>query len=334
MLARRLIDAISAPYEIDGRTVVIGCSAGIALVPTHGERADEILRKADLALYESKKSGRNCVSIYSDDLAAKADQRNILEIALREALWREEIEVVYQPIVDLSSGRVEAVEALARWQHSTLGMIPPSVFVPIAEEAGLIADLGLLVLAKACRDGTKMPDHIKVAVNLSAAQFAESDVAEAVIFGLADTGLLEDRLEIEITESVFLANDPRNLGTLEKLKKIGVSIALDDFGVGYSSLSYLTAFQFDKVKIDKSFIDSIDRPETGAVLSSIVHLSKALNLTLVVEGIETAHQLEKLRSLEVAHGQGYLFGRPAPLSELDFSSRASILGREAVSQAA
>lgn len=334
MLAMRLINAISAPYEIGDRSVVIGCSAGIALVPTHGERADEILRKADLALYESKSSGKNCVTFYSDDLAAKADQRNILEIELRDALWREEIEVAYQPIVNLSSGRVEVVEALARWQHSTLGMIPPSVFIPIAEEAGLIADLGVLVLAKACRDAKKMPDHIKVAVNLSAAQFAKSDVVEAVIFGLADTGLLENRLEIEITESVFLADDSRNLKTLEQLRKLGISIALDDFGVGYSSLSYLTAFPFDKVKIDKSFIANIDRRETGAVLSSIVHLSKALNLTLVVEGIETAHQLEELRSLGVTLGQGYLFGKPAPFLELDFGSRASIVGHETVSSAA
>lgn len=331
MLATRLINTISAPYEIGDRSVAIGCSVGIALVPSHGERADEILRKADLALYESKNSGKNCVTFYSDDLAAKADKRNILEIELREALWRDEIEVVYQPIVDLSSGCIVAVEALARWQHSTLGIVPPSVFVPIAEETGLIADLGVLVLAKACRDAKKMPDHIKVAVNLSAAQFAESDVVEAVIFGLADSGLLENRLEIEITESVFLANDPRNLRTLEQLKKIGISIALDDFGVGYSSLSYLTAFPFDKVKIDKSFIARIDRPETGAVLSSIVHLSKALNLTLVVEGIETLHQLDELRPLEVALGQGYLFGKPAPLAELDFGLRRSIAEHEAAS---
>ncbi len=334
MLATRLINAISAPYEICDRSVVIGCSVGIALVPTHGERADEILRKADLALYESKNSGKNCITFYSDELAAKADKRNILEIELREAIWRDEIEIVYQPIVDLSSGRVEAVEALARWQHSTLGMIPPSVFVPIAEEVGLISDLGVLVLAKACRDARSLPDYVKVAVNLSAAQFAKGDIVEAVIFGLADSGLREDRLEIEITESVFLANDPRNLRALEQLQKIGISIALDDFGVGYSSLSYLTAFPFDKVKIDKSFVANIDRPETGAVLSSIVHLSKALNLKLVVEGIETSHQLDKLRPLEVPLGQGYLFGKPVPLAELDFGFRRSIGENGAMGSAA
>lgn len=318
VLAERLIDELSSPYKIDGHHVAIGCSIGIALVPEHGERADEILRNADLALYESKNSGRNCLNFYSDSLKAKADQRNVLEIELREAIWREEIDVFYQPVVELRSGQVRAMEALARWQHKTRGMIPPSVFIPLAEEAGLIVDLGNLVLLKACRDATRMPDHIKVAVNLSPTQFAKSDVIESVIFGLVDSGLPENRLELEITEGVFLADNPHNIEALDRLKKLGVTIALDDFGVGYSSLSYLTAFPFGKVKIDKSFIDKIDRPETRAVLSSIVQLAKTLNLSLVAEGIETSSQLEKIRSLGIDFGQGYLFERPEPFDRLNF----------------
>jgi diguanylate cyclase (GGDEF)-like protein len=318
MLASRLLKTLAAPYEIDGHPVVIGCSIGIAVVPEHGTRIDEILRNADLALYKSKNSGRDCFSIYSDELKAEADQRNILEIELREAIWREEIEVFYQPIVDLNTGQTKSVEALARWHHSTRGFIPPAAFIPVAEEGGLIVELGNLVLAKACGDATKMPDDIKVAVNLSATQFAKSDVVDSVIFALVDSGLPEPRLELEITESVFLADSRENLKTLQRLRKLGVAIALDDFGVGYSSLSYLTAFAFNKVKIDKSFIDRIGRPETVAVLASIVQLARTLNLSIVAEGIETREQAEKVRALGISLGQGYYFSKPVPLAELNF----------------
>jgi diguanylate cyclase (GGDEF)-like protein len=328
-LASRLVNALAAPFEIDGHPVVIGCSIGIALVPEHGTRIDQILRNADLALYKSKNSGRNCFSVYSDELKAEADQRNILEIELREAIWREEIEVFYQPIVDLETGQTRSVEALARWQHPSRGFIPPAEFIPVAEDGGLIIELGNLVLAKACSDATKMPDEIKVAINLSATQFATSDVVDSVIFALVDSRLPEPRLELEITESVFLADSNENLKTLQRLRKLGVAIALDDFGVGYSSLSYLTAFPFNKVKIDKSFIDRIGRPETVAVLASIVQLAKTLNLAIVAEGIETREQVEKVRALGISLGQGYFFAKPAPLTELTFEPHRAI-ARQAV----
>lgn len=317
-LAGRLVKALAQPYEIDGHPVVIGCSIGIAVVPEHGTRIDEILRNADLALYKSKNAGRNCFNAYSNELKAEADRRNVLEIELREAIWREEIEVFYQPIVDLDSGETRSVEALARWHHATRGFIPPSEFIPVAEEGGLIVELGNLVLAKACRDAAKMPGDIKVAVNLSATQFANSDVVDAVIFALVDSRLSEPRLELEITESVFLADNQDNLKTLQRLRKLGVAIALDDFGIGYSSLSYLTAFAFNKVKIDKSFIDRIGRPETVAVLASIVQLAKTLNLAIVAEGIETREQAEQVRALGITLGQGYYFSRPLPLAEVSF----------------
>lgn len=315
-LAARLVQAIAEPYEIDGHPVVIGCSIGVAVVPEHGTRSDEILRNADLALYKSKNAGRNCYTLYLPELKAEADQRDILEIELREAIWREEIEVFYQPVFELSTGRATSVEALARWRHKTRGLIPPAEFIPVAEEGGLIGELGNLVLAAACRHAVMLPDDIKVAVNLSALQFASGDLVDSVMVALADSGLAETRLELEITESVFLADSQENLKTLERLKRLGVSIALDDFGVGYSSLSYLTAFPFDEVKIDKSFIDRIDRSETVAVLGSIVQLAKTLNLSIVAEGVETCEQVEKIRSLGIALGQGYFFSKPVPFSEL------------------
>ena len=321
-LASRLIKTIAAPYHIDGHRVVIGCSIGIAVVPEHGTRIDEILHNADLALYESKNSGRNCFHICSPELKAKVAQRNILEIELREALWHDQIEVYYQPLVDLSSGRVESVEALARWRHKTRGFIPPAEFIPIAEEAGLIVELGNLILTKVCRDAMTIPEHIKVAVNLSAIQFAKGDIVTSVMSGLAASGLPEWRLELEITESVFLAESQDNLKTLQRLRALGVSIALDDFGVGYSSLSYLTAFPFNWVKIDKSFIERIDRSETVAVLASIVQLANTLNLSIVAEGIETSEQVQILLSLGIPVGQGYLFGKPVPLAELSFEPRS------------
>jgi diguanylate cyclase (GGDEF)-like protein len=316
-LADRLIKAIATPYHIDGHPVVIGCSIGIAVVGEHGTRIDEILRNADLALYKSKNSGRNCFSIYSPDLKAEADQRNILEIELREAIWREEIDVFYQPVVELGSGQVKSVEALARWRHKTRGFIPPAEFIPVAEEGGLIVELGNLVLARACRDAMKMPGNIKVAVNLSASQFAKSDIVDSVMFALVDSKLPQRRLELEITESVFLADSQENLKTLDRLRKLGVSIALDDFGVGYSSLSYLTAFPFNKVKIDKSFIDRISRPETVAVLASIVQLAKTLKLSIVAEGVETSEQVEIVLALGIPLAQGYVFSKPVPFAELD-----------------
>jgi diguanylate cyclase (GGDEF)-like protein/PAS domain S-box-containing protein len=314
-LAARLVQAIAEPYEIDGHPVVIGCSIGVAMVPEHGTRIDEILRNADLALYKSKNDGRNCFNLYSPEFKAEADERNILEIELREAIWREEIEVFYQPVFELSTGRANSVEALARWRHKTRGLIPPAEFIPVAEECGLIVELGNLVLAKACRHAVTLPNDIKVAVNLSALQFASGNLVDSVMLALADSGLAETRLELEITESVFLADSQENLKTLERLKRLGVSIALDDFGVGYSSLSYLTAFPFDKVKIDKCFIDRIGRRETLAVLGSIVQIARTLNLSIVAEGVETYEQVEKIRSLGIALGQGYFFSKPVPFGE-------------------
>jgi predicted signal transduction protein with EAL and GGDEF domain len=319
ILAAQLIEAISAPDEIAGRPVVVGCSIGIALVPAHGERIDEILRNADLALYRSKREGRNCFQIYSEQMKDEADRRSALEIDLREAIWGDQLEVHYQQVVDIVSRRVVSVEALARWNHPTRGPISPTEFIPVAEQTGLIVELGNWIMLQACLDATQMPSHIKVAVNLSPVQFAKSNIVEWASFALADSGLPADRLEFEITEGVLLEETERNLNSLREMKDIGISIALDDFGVGYSSLAYLTKFPFDKVKIDKSFIDALDRTETSAVISSIVELAKSLNLAIIAEGIETDDQRKRVRSLGIKFGQGFLFAEPVPLNRLMFN---------------
>jgi diguanylate cyclase (GGDEF)-like protein len=328
-LSARLIEAVSAPYAIDDHPVVVGCSIGIALIPQHGERIDEVLRNADLALYKSKNAGRNCFHIYSSKMKAEAEQRSTLEIDLREAIWGDQLDVHYQPVIELDTGRVVSVEALARWNHKTKGSIPPSEFIPVAEETGLIVELGNWIVLKACQDAMRMPKDIKVAVNLSPVQFAKSNVFEAAMFAMADSGLAADRLELEITEGVLLEESEQNLATLQKLKDVGVSIALDDFGVGFSSLAYLTVFPFDKVKIDKSFIDRLDRPETSAVIASIVQLTNSLNRSTVAEGIETQDQLDRVRSLGLKFGQGYLFSRPVPASELKFEPGTKAANRDA-----
>lgn len=317
-LAKRLIDVIGRPFELEGRQVTVGCSIGIALPSASGERSDELLRGADLALYKAKNSGRNCFHLYSDELKAEADQRNALENDLRQAIWREEFELFYQPVVAADNGRVAAVEALLRWRHPTRGLVMPNDFIPLAEESGLIVRLGEWVMARACRDARTMPDDVQVAINISPVQFAKSNLVDAVIFALVDADLAPQRLEIEITEGVLLSDSEQNLQALRQFHNIGVSIALDDFGVGYSSLSYLTSFPFDKVKIDKSFVAKPDRREANAIIESVVRLAKSLNLKVCAEGIESEVQGADMRRLGLDLCQGYLFGGPVPLAELDF----------------
>jgi len=319
-LATRLVDIISAPYRIEGQNVVIGCSIGVALAPAHGERSDELLRNADLALYKSKHGGRNCFHVYGAEFKLEADSRNALENDLREAIWREEFELFYQPVIDLGSGRIIAVEALVRWRHPVKGLILPDQFIPLAEQTGLIVQMGEWAMVKACRDAMLMPNDVKVAVNLSPVQFAKSNLVEAAIFALVDSQLPPERLELEVTEGVLLQETEQNLEILRQLKNLGVSIALDDFGVGYSSLGYLTSFPFGKVKIDRSFVKRLEKPESKAVISSIVQLSRSLNLVTAAEGIETEAQLAEVQSLGVDLGQGFLFAKAEPLTDLDFTA--------------
>jgi diguanylate cyclase (GGDEF)-like protein/PAS domain S-box-containing protein len=320
VLAARLIDVISAPYQIDGHDIVIGCSLGIAMAPEHGVSRDLLLGCADLALYKAKSSGRNCFRLFTDDLKTEADNRNLLENDLREAIWREQLEVFYQPVIDLRSGRVKVAEALARWRHPTKGLIAPSTFIPLAEVTGLIVQLGEWIMVRACHDAMSMPKDVKVAVNLSPVQFSKSKLVDAAAFALVDSQLPPERLEFEITEGVLLKETEQNLEILRQIKNLGVSITMDDFGIGYSSLSYLTSFPFDKVKIDRTFIEKLERAETRAVVTSIVQLSRTLSLRTCAEGIETEAQLAEAKSIGIELGQGYLFGRAVPLSDLVFET--------------
>jgi diguanylate cyclase (GGDEF)-like protein/PAS domain S-box-containing protein len=318
-LARRIIAALGDTYDLDGHQVSIGTSIGIALAPTNGLESQTLMKHADLALYRAKSEGRNDFRFFDNQMIAVADERRQLEADLQHAIARSELEVHYQPIVQLDSQRVDAVEALVRWNHPTQGPIPPARFIPIAEETGLIAALGELVLRKACSDAMAWPEHIKVAINLSPVQFRKSDLFDVVLCALVYAGLPPERLELEITEPVLLESETDHVAMMRKLKNLGVTFSLDDFGTGYSSLSYLTMFQFDKVKIDGMFTRNMtSRADCAAIVSSIVALAEALDIPAVAEGVETREQLKILRNSGVRLAQGYLFGHPGPAAALDF----------------
>ncbi len=317
-LAARICRLIAEPFLLPGRPVEVGTSVGIALVPEHGSEREQLLKKADLALYRSKSAGRNCFTVYDDAMSAELDARNTLEGDLRDAIARCQFEVHYQPFFDVQSGRRQGYEALVRWRHPLHGLVPPDQFIPLAEETGLIVPLGEWVLRRACDDATSWPDGTKVAVNLSPVQFKQADLFEIIQSALRNSGLPPERLEIEITESVLLERAVENHAFMEKLKGLGISLALDDFGTGYSSLSCLTAFPFDKIKIDKSFISNMSRlHKSVAIISSVVTLASGLHISVTAEGVETSEQFERLKTLGVNFAQGYLLGRPMPMAELE-----------------
>ncbi len=317
-LARRISKLIAEPFQLLGHRVEIGTSIGIALAPEHGRHQEQLLKKADLALYRSKSAGRNCYTIYDQAMSAELEARNTLEGDLRDAIARCQFEVHYQPFYDVETGRRRGVEALVRWRHPEKGLIPPDQFIPLAETTGLIVPLGEWVITRACDDATCWPDDVKVAVNLSPVQFKQAELFDVIQQALERSGLKPERLEIEITESVLLEQAAENHTFIDKLNSIGISLALDDFGTGYSSLRSLTAFPFDKIKIDKSFIANLsERPESCAIISSVVTLARGLDMSITAEGVETDEQLAHLRSLGVNFAQGYLLGRPMPIGALE-----------------
>jgi len=250
-------------------------------------------------------------------MEVKARQRRALESDLRHALQRKEFELHYQPVVDIATGAYSGMEALLRWNRAFDEVVPPKEFIQIAEDIGLISSIGEWVLRKACNDAMAWPPHIRVAINLSPAQFGKGDLREAVLGALKDSGLPPHRLDLEITESVLLESSEKNLRILGNLKALGVKIILDDFGTGYSSLTYLSMFGFDKVKIDQSFVsEMIERPDCAAIVCSIINLARSLNMTTVAEGVETEAQLTMLRVAGCSEAQGYLFSPPRPVREL------------------
>jgi diguanylate cyclase (GGDEF)-like protein/PAS domain S-box-containing protein len=321
-LANRIIGILTEPYNINDNMVAVGTSIGIALAPADGSDPDTLMKKADLALYRTKSEGRNGYCFFDERMTADADERSRMETELRNALARNELEVHYQPIIDVNTLRLFGVEALVRWKHPTLGDISPTDFIPLAEETGIISTLGEWVLQQACADAVKWPPHIKVAVNISPIQFRKSNLLDIILCVLVDTGLPPERLELEITETTLLENESQHLGLMRQLKNLGVSISLDDFGTGYSSLSYLTQFPFDKIKIDKSFTRNLtQRADCAAIVSSVLALAAGLELATVAEGVETEQQFEILRASGVNYVQGFLFGQACRAEAIDSKSR-------------
>ena len=310
-LARRIVDHLSERYKIDNHLVEIGASIGIAM--TSGVSADTLLKNADMALYRAKADGRGTFCFFREEMAQTVEARRILELDLRRALANEEFELFYQPLVNLQSGKISTCEALLRWNHPLRGTVSPADIIPVAEDMGMIVDLGRWILRKACLECMQWPEAVSVAVNFSPQQFHQRDVLSEVRYALDVSGLPPDRLEIEITESSLLRNTQFTHELLSQLNELGVRISLDDFGTGYSSLSYLHNFPLQKVKIDRSFLEGIDTDRPLRLLRGVARLSADLGMSVVVEGIETNEQLELVNADgTVSEAQGYLFSRPVP----------------------
>ena len=319
----RMVETLSQPYTIDGIDISIGASVGVALFPADGVSADELTKNADLALYQAKSEGRRRHRFFQQDLQRAAMERRELEADLRSALAENQLEVHYQPLVDISGRRVTGFEALLRWRHPTRGLIPPNDFIPIAEANGLIMPIGEWVLRTACAEAASWPEEIAVAVNLSPIQFRAANLTQTVVSALAQSGLAPRRLELEITESALLADTATTAATLHALRQFGVRIALDDFGTGYSSLSHLRGFPLDKIKIDRSFVkDLAERRDCTAIVTAISSLARSLGIATTAEGVETAEQLDFLRAQGCTQAQGFLFSPARPRADL-----AALLGR-------
>jgi diguanylate cyclase (GGDEF)-like protein len=310
-VAQAVLDAMREPLPVDERLIAAGASIGIAIGPGDGADAEMLLKNADLALYRAKQDGRGCFRFFEPALDEAARRRRQLELDLREALRCGQFALNFQPIYDLAANRIGGFEALLRWHHPTRGLVPPTEFIPVAEETGMIVGIGEWVMHEACRRARHWPEHVRVAVNVSPIQFRNSGFQAIVLQALARSGIAPQRLEIEITESVFLDGESGVLAILHRLREMGARVALDDFGTGYSSLSYLRSFPFDKIKIDRSFVTPIvDDPSAAAIVKVIIDLARALNMDTTAEGVEDEGQLSMLTSQGCGTIQGYLFSRP------------------------
>ncbi len=316
-LSKRIRESIIRPYQIDGHQIVTDISIGISIAPYDAVEADPLLRNADMALYGAKADGRGTFRYFEPEMNTRMKARRELEIDLRRALVNKEFELHYQPLVNLQNNEINGFEALLRWNNPSRGLVSPADFIPIAEETGLIVPLGEWVLKSACYEAVDWPDGIKVAVNLSPAQLNNRNLLSVVTGALSETGMAPHKLQLEITETVLLQNTFATLATLHELRKLGVQIALDDFGTGYSSLSYLRSFPFDKIKIDRSFIQDLSKgDEPVAIVQAVANLAKCLNMASTAEGVETQQQRDVLESIGCTEMQGYLFSRARPASEI------------------
>ncbi len=316
-LAQRVVEALDAPYMIDGHAINISASVGIALSPSDGLTHGVLLKSADAALYKAKEDGRRTWRFFELAMDETLQARHALEVDLRNAIQNEEFLVYYQPLLDTAAGQISSFEALVRWQHPTRGFVLPDQFIPVAEETGAIKEIGRWVLEAACREAMRWPGHMRVAVNVSTIQLRDAEFATHVTDALAASGLAPNRLELEVTESVFMANTTRIMPVLTALREIGVRFAMDDFGTGYSSLSTLRAFSFDKIKIDRSFVRDMSAADTaGQIIKTILALGRTLGMRVTAEGVETQAQLHFLTAEGCDEIQGYLLGRPMPAAEI------------------
>jgi diguanylate cyclase (GGDEF)-like protein/PAS domain S-box-containing protein len=333
-LAQRFLDTISAPYDGAGQGLVLGASMGVALSTSEGCTATTLLKNAGSALLRAKSEQRGAFCFFEAGMDERMAARRSLALDLRRALAERQFEVFYQPLVDLKAKRLSGFEALLRWRHPERGMISPAEFIPMAEELGLIVDIGAWVLQTACREACNWPAHVRVAVNVSPMQFRAPHLVATVDEVLALSGLPAERLEVEITESTLLADGDATLVTLRALHETGVRIAMDDFGTGYSSLGYLGRFPFDKIKIDQSFVRGLEKPESQAIVRAVIGLGRALGIRITAEGVETAAQLQYLRAEGCDDLQGYLFSRPQPASEIPSILQRLQHGAEGIAEVA
>lgn len=316
-LAERILCELKRPFMLDGQLVSAGASVGIARAPQDGDDPERLMKSADLALYAAKNQGRGAYRFFEPDMDAQLQARRRLEIELRAALFKGEFEVHYQPLIDIDTGKMSGCEALLRWNHPERGSVGPAEFIPIAEDAGLIGAIGQFVLRQACADAAAWPEDVKVAVNLSPAQFRTTSILDIVMQALAASGLPASRLDLEITEALLLERSESTLAALNGLRALGVGISMDDFGTGYSSLIYLRNFPFTKIKIDKSFVRGLaESADSQAIVRAILSLAGSLGLTVLAEGVERQEDLDYLRAAGCHEAQGFLFSKPKPVSVL------------------
>jgi diguanylate cyclase (GGDEF)-like protein len=317
VLAQRIIDVVSMPYEVSGHQVIIGVSPGIAMVPADGSDPDTLLMHADIALYRAKAEGRGIYRFFAAEMDARLQERRKLELELHDALANNEFEMFYQPLIELSTNRICGFEALMRWHHPTRGLLGAPEFIWLTEEMGLIVPLGRWALLQACREAMNWPDDVRVAVNLSPVQFNNHNLIRSVTEALDASGLPAGRLDLEITESVLLRHNAENVGTLHALRALGAHIAMYDFGTGYSSLSYLRSFPFDTIKIDQSFVRDLPTDtDAAAIVRAIAAMGGSLGMAVTAEGVERAEQVTQLRDEGCTAVQGFLFSVPRPAGDI------------------